>query len=234
MVTGISVIIGGTSQIHKQISAYHWEFVANLAWFSAVTHLITLTALRDDIHHRRIRSVMTWLRIFGMAILMMLLMFALYPMGYLLADDRIPAKFPAFCLYHPELEWKYEQIYGNTENSRIDYPISSYHHYNWVYVIFAYIALVYSFTTRVVFLQKGGWNLKHPRFLTHTLNPASVLGRWTTKLKGGRRSILRVVGYKILRTNYALLISSIDLYRSTLWEVSRLTSVSLSVTNNHA
>lgn len=226
VVTGISVIIGGIFQIHKGISAYHWEFVVNLAWFSAVTHLITLAALRDDIHNQRIRSTTTWLRILGMAVLLVLLMFAMYPMGYLLADNSIPARFPTWCLYHPEFEWKYELLCSmKSDKPGINYPISSERDYNWLYVTLAYIALLYSFTTRVIFLQKGKWNFKSPHISIHTLNPVSILEGWMSKLKIGKLSVFKVMTYKILRTNHALLVSSVDLYQSTLWEVSATTFV---------
>lgn len=46
VLTGISILASGFSQLCLGISAYHWQTVVNLAWLSSMTHLITLTSLK--------------------------------------------------------------------------------------------------------------------------------------------------------------------------------------------
>lgn len=50
-VTSIALLIGGISQFQYGLSSYHWQNIVNLAWFSSVTHLTTLTTLRLHFHH---------------------------------------------------------------------------------------------------------------------------------------------------------------------------------------
>ena len=47
LVTGIALLASGFSQLHCGISAYHWQILVYLAWFCALTHLSTLTLMRD-------------------------------------------------------------------------------------------------------------------------------------------------------------------------------------------
>ncbi|CAG8958333.1 hypothetical protein HYFRA_00000690 [Hymenoscyphus fraxineus] len=228
VVTGISVIIAGAFQIQKGFSAYHWEVVVNLAWFSSVTHLITLTALRDDIHNHRIENNTTRLRIIGMSTLMIILIVSMYPMGFILvydfSDYYLPRSIPIWCLYQPKLEWKYINRDPDFLIHKAAMQLSHVHTYNWTYIVIAYIALLYGFITRLIFLSKGKWNFQLPHLLTHRLNPIRMFENRMEKLKslkhGGKHSIHRVVEYKILRTNYAIAVSSIDLYQSTLWETT--------------
>lgn len=47
-ITGIAILSAGYSQLSCGISIYHWQVVANLAWFSSVAHIegISNNALR--------------------------------------------------------------------------------------------------------------------------------------------------------------------------------------------
>lgn len=49
VITGIAILIGGFSQLQWGIGAFHWVNLTNLAWFSAMTHLLTLTTMRQEI-----------------------------------------------------------------------------------------------------------------------------------------------------------------------------------------
>lgn len=102
IVTGISVLIGGFSQLQWGISAYHWQSIVNLAWLSTVTHLLTLTILREEVHSNKpVRNI----RVLGMGLLVLKLFPAMLPIGCLLLPDKLPEEFPAWCLYHPSLKW---------------------------------------------------------------------------------------------------------------------------------
>ncbi|KAK0742978.1 hypothetical protein B0T18DRAFT_447808 [Schizothecium vesticola] len=60
IVTGIAILIGGYSTLPCGISAYHWQLVVDLAWFSSVTHLAALTFLRRYLHNRPVEK---WCRV---------------------------------------------------------------------------------------------------------------------------------------------------------------------------
>lgn len=78
IVTGLSILIGGYSQVNCGISIFHWHMVVRLAWFSSVTHLTTLTFLRRYMYNNRgIRII----RLFLMLILMLMLVVALILTG---------------------------------------------------------------------------------------------------------------------------------------------------------
>ncbi|KFY08186.1 hypothetical protein V492_06453 [Pseudogymnoascus sp. VKM F-4246] len=77
--TGLSILIGGYSQVNCGLSIYHWHMVVHLAWFSSVTHLTTLTFLRRYIHdNHKIRI----LRLVLMLALMLMVAVALVPTSW--------------------------------------------------------------------------------------------------------------------------------------------------------
>ena len=71
LVTGLAILIGALASRCK-ISAYEFDVVIGLAWFSSTTHLATLDVLRDYfIRNQIVRNV----RLVGMLILMGILAF---------------------------------------------------------------------------------------------------------------------------------------------------------------
>ncbi|KAG7004937.1 hypothetical protein G7Y79_00022g051580 [Physcia stellaris] len=78
VVTGMAILLTGYIQLPSGISSYHWQVIVDLAWFSTLSHLATLTALRGYFP---------------------LLATALGPTGYIsqFATSAVPAK----CLYSP-------------------------------------------------------------------------------------------------------------------------------------
>lgn len=79
LITGLSILISGFTQLDTGISAYHWQRLVQLAWFSSITHLCTLTALRSYFRHHIIGYF--W-RLPGMVILILMLIVALIPTGH--------------------------------------------------------------------------------------------------------------------------------------------------------
>lgn len=76
LVTGLSIMISGYTQLRCGLSVYHWRKIIQLAWFSSITHFCCLTFLRRYfIHHKRAQI---W-RIPAMCTLVILLTFALIP-----------------------------------------------------------------------------------------------------------------------------------------------------------
>jgi uncharacterized membrane protein len=86
VITGISIIIRGITQLGWGLDLYHWQTVANLAWFSAFTHILTLTVLRrKDCFHRRFKIS----RMIAMLILLVMLVVALYLVGYITTNSGV-------------------------------------------------------------------------------------------------------------------------------------------------
>ncbi|KAL8667530.1 MAG: hypothetical protein Q9168_007255 [Polycauliona sp. 1 TL-2023] len=80
LLTSFAVLISGYAQLSRGISLYHWSTMVDLAWFSALAHLATLTSLR---HFFRERPIVALFRVFGMGLVLTLLSMAYYPTGYM-------------------------------------------------------------------------------------------------------------------------------------------------------
>jgi hypothetical protein len=79
LITGLSILISGFTQLDTGISAYHWQRLVQLAWFSSITHLCCLTALRNYFRHNALGYF--W-RLPGMIVLIVMLIIALIPTGH--------------------------------------------------------------------------------------------------------------------------------------------------------
>ena len=78
ILTGSSILISGYLQLYCGLSAYHWQMLVYLAWFSSLTHMSCLTFLRSYLYHRHVER--TW-RLIAMGLLIVVLIFALIPTG---------------------------------------------------------------------------------------------------------------------------------------------------------
>lgn len=118
VVTSVAILLAGYIQLPCGLSAYHWEMIVDLAWFSALTHLTALTSLR---YYFRQRPGMAIWRATFMGVTLLLLATALQPTGYIpvtyLSLDQYgnpdqlnetPARFaklissPAMCLWNEQ------------------------------------------------------------------------------------------------------------------------------------
>ena len=91
LVTGIAILSAGYSQIPGGLPFYYWQFLLQLAWFSSITHLTTLTLLRQ---YFRKKSAARWWRIILMLLLAVMQTVALLPTIY----DYITPNFPVVCI----------------------------------------------------------------------------------------------------------------------------------------
>ena len=85
LVTGLAVLIAGYSQM-TSMSAYHFNMVASLAWFSSATHLATLAVLKN--YFRAYTAVRNW-RVAFMVVLLLMLVVAQIP-GWADKDNSVP------------------------------------------------------------------------------------------------------------------------------------------------
>lgn len=80
IITGIGILVSGFYCI-QDISAYHWQIIVYLAWFASITHITTLTFLRDYLNSRKDLQERN-LRIFTMLVFLILLLVAEFPTGF--------------------------------------------------------------------------------------------------------------------------------------------------------
>ncbi|KAK3349527.1 hypothetical protein B0T25DRAFT_245300 [Lasiosphaeria hispida] len=101
MLTGLSILISGYSSLPVGISAYHWQIICYLAWFSNMAHFSAITIL-----HESRTNVKFWRRSWRLAsmfILFALLLGALVPTAFFNWENELlsaaqPASY-AFCFY---------------------------------------------------------------------------------------------------------------------------------------
>ena len=79
LLTGFGILLSGYISLSCFISAYHWQLVVYLAWFSNLTHLACLTALRRYLHQHQ--SERNW-RLLLMTILWAALIPAMVPTAF--------------------------------------------------------------------------------------------------------------------------------------------------------
>ena len=80
LITSLAILISGYVQLLRGVSLYLWDTIVELAWFSALTHLATLTSLR---HFFRSRPTMATGRVVLMGLILVLLSVACVPTGFL-------------------------------------------------------------------------------------------------------------------------------------------------------
>lgn len=221
IITGISMIIGGISQLEYGISSYHWQNMVNLAWLSTVTHLITLTALRKELRSNRFSKI---LRIIAMGVLMVMLICVMVPVGYPMAElgYNLPAQFPAWCLYHPSVEWSTADMLAFGASG----PYSK--SYNWAYIALAAGILVFSYCTRVIIFFSD--NVVHTLLRIPPGQPWNFIERMLEKTASMDKSSKNVCfgGIdRLLRSASIILLSGTDLFGSKVWEVCILHLVAL-------
>lgn len=144
LLTEISMIIGDLSQLEWGLPVYHFQTVGNLAWFSTMSHILTLTVLREKVQQNQALKIF---RIGLMGVLVVMLICVMAPVGYLqeaFSDTPIPSEFPAWCLYHPSIKW-----YGNNGVGEIIKGIAGY---NVIYSAFTIFIILYGYFSRVFLL----------------------------------------------------------------------------------
>lgn len=78
IITGTSILISGYVQLRCGLSAFHWQVIVLLAWFSSITHLSCLTFLRNHLYNRPAER--TW-RLIAMGLMLLMLLVAMVPTG---------------------------------------------------------------------------------------------------------------------------------------------------------
>ena len=189
---------------------YHWQIAVDLAFFSSITHLTTLTCLRS---YFKARKTLRLLRLLYMGVVATMLACALWSTGYL--DGSIETSFPAWCLFHPGTMDEYRK---NNDGDG----------FNIMYTLIVLLYLCFSYVARSVYLFSGITKALTEWFRSLAHDAISVTLRKRVRDKAledrtiGRprrsrycwillyRSILSFINMKQAMT---------DLYRSVFWEV---------------
>lgn len=213
LVTGIAILASGYAQLSYGLSSYHWQMIIYLSWFSSLTHLTTLTFLRQ--YFRKNPAARLW-RVIFMLLMVIMLGIALLPSGdgwWFGRDsnsDPAVAGVAAFCFF--------KRLVAQTQGERF-----AFDSLQTPSMLISVMVLFSGYLTRLIKLSKKAtgftklWTRTKPgRILKDALNDsiqragrAHASGYWRWK-------------HLVLETVYVLLRASFDIYESTLWEVCTL------------
>ena len=204
LVKGIAILGSAYSQLGAGIFLYHWQIIVYLAWFSSLTHLATLTILRQHFReHYTIRIV----RVALMLLMAILLFAALLPTGqgdWLNLFDHSSSDTPTVCAYR------------NLTTSLIS-------HFTYAFpMTISLLFLATSYTSRIIklfpssdaFVQR--WLRGRPGNLAKRL-----LNRMGPGSRRRRSTGIRTFTYLVLLALFLTVRAIYDVYASMLWEVRR-------------
>lgn len=208
LITGIGILVSGYTQINCGLSAYHWQIVVYLAWFSSLTHLTTLTALRTFF---REQPTLAYWRVFFMGCTVVLLATALGSTGYIYQDYlSTPLAVPAFCLF------------STTDNQEAQ-QLNALQPFDIPYVSLSLLFLAASYISRVITLftstdtaalrglrTRPGYALK--KCILATMKQSTSSERSLSRMSWAMLSL-------VLMTFYILLKVIFEIGQSMFWEV---------------
>ena len=229
LITGIGILVSGYTQIECSLSIYHWEMVAYLAWFSSLTHLTTLTAIR--MFFRKQPTLAYW-RVILMGCTIVLLAASLIPTGFVAEDSDfywmgIPPlanpvlAVPVLCLFDPT---KFQRAYRTFLNESSNQAVETLQPFNWLFIVASLLFLFISYTSRVISLFTP--TARFAQYALRTM-PGYKL-KWLVfrirgKSKGSKQLIARKAWAAIshlMMIIYVVLKVTFDLGQSMLWEAS--------------
>ena len=210
VITGIAILISGYSQLRSGLAIYYWQLTVDLAWFSSVTHLTTLTCLRYFFQERQGLKI---LRLICMAVTAGMLSCAVISTGYLGSGD-FSFDYPAWCLFHPTLL----RTATNDDPNRDGSDWSGY--YNSVYVAVVLLLLSVSYGARIIQLFPSILDKIRQNVRARLSDFAqSRLLEYKNKALGNTFCTFWASVYMLALATYCILKAAADLYSSMLWEV---------------
>lgn len=212
-ITGIAILLSGYSQLSLRninpITVYNWQIAVDLAWFSSITHLTTLTCLR---HYFRRRRALSNFRIACIAVNAVILAVSIGSTGWQLAYQGVPA----LCLF--DTSWITRNSFESPSNIGI---------YNYLYTVITATFLAFSYLTRIVQLRPEKSTIRRRRWfnnisVTFPINVSDRLRKLIRErvLQSSKRLLFvhRLV-YRLVLTVHCVLKAVFNLYSSMLWEV---------------
>ena len=224
LVTGLALLISGFVQLRCGISSYHWQTIIYLAWFSSLTHLTTLTVLRQ--YFRDNPAPRLW-RAVLMLVLVTLLGFALLPSGdfwWFTSDNSLDytpgvptnslpsgltAGIPALCFFR--------RLVARSPEERFELEA-----YTTGSMLISVLVLFSGYLTRLVKLSRKA--TAFTKILIRTKPGRKLKSALRTSIQRAGKSNTVVFMYWrlqhfVLETAYILLRAFFDIYESILWEV---------------
>lgn len=213
IITGIAILLAGYCQLSCGISVYHWQVVVNLAWFSSLTHVASLTVLRK---YFRERPVLAYCRLAAMGINLVLLGVASGPANYNAPSDKI-LDFPTVNNAYPEA-----RFYAFPAKCFFEYNDKGFE-FNYVmittslgFLLISYIARVIQISTTLSELTDKWLRHKIGNWLENKHQSAADFPEPT--LNSGQRKVL-CFWKKLLLLSYVVLKALYEVGHSMLWEV---------------
>lgn len=206
LVTGSALLASGYAQLPSGLSAYHWQMIVYLAWFSSLTHLTTLTILRQ--YFRENTAARLW-RTILMLVMVTMLGIALLPTG----DARWSyygdnsAGLPALCYFKRLVARSQEDRFECDPTATTTMLIS-------LSVLFSgYMTRMINFSKKATAFTKLWIRTKPGRMLKEAA--------YDSFQRAGRAHARTYwhLKYLIFETVIILARASFELYESTLWEV---------------
>lgn len=221
-ITGLAILLCGYIQVSK-LSAYHWQVVVNLAWFSSLTHLTTLTFLRHRLRQQRDMAIS---RAILMGIIIVLLAVSLGPAGFSaqknkeLLDFHQISAIPAICLFHESsVRLVEENLERYTEASLV---------YNTPTVVLSITYLLISYLTRVIRIFKPTSDFAQIWVRAKPSKGIKAAYRYAEKKSNeSSRFIFLIwrVPMALLLLNYVAFKAIHEMASSMIWEVRPATSL---------
>ena len=212
VITGLAILVSGYSQLRSGLAVYYWQLTGDLAWFSSITHLTTLTCLR---YYFQERPGLKILRLICMAVNAGMLSCAVISTGYLGSGD-FSVDYPAWCLFHPTL------LRTATNSNYYPYREGSQWsgYYNTVYVALVLLLLSVSYGARVIQLFPSIWDkIRQNSYARLSGFARGRLLVYKNRALGNMFRTYWASVYTLTLTIYCILKAATDLYSSMLWEV---------------
>jgi len=215
VVTGIALLSSGYAQLKYEngIAVFHWQILVYLAWFSSLTHLTTLTILRQYFQNNK--AARLW-RSLLMLVTVTMLGVALVPTGdgYWISSDiaggDLNLTVPALCFFHglvsrdPSTQYTKDPVTTNT-------------------MILSLFVLVSGYLTRFVKLSEKATAFSKRWIRTIPSRKSRILrDDALNRVAKPSPKILKshwVSAYVLLETLRILLRALLDISESMLWEM---------------
>ncbi|KAI0602484.1 hypothetical protein F4775DRAFT_537449 [Biscogniauxia sp. FL1348] len=251
IITGLGILISGFLSLRCGLSAYHWQTIVSIAWFSSVSHLAGLTALRS---HLRSHIWKRNIRLILMFVLLVLLVVSNIPVGYFdwaeyvyidplaerIKSPSYPAD-PAICYFDIQRVPHIRQARIDAFNITTDYYFSDVAYFTRGYTFESMVAsillIMFGFIWRsfklVGFLSRTiNSNVRRPvslalHKLISRLYRLSKSQEQQTMLPGRskvcwRRETIHIILVQPLLASLITLRIIVDTFNSTLFEISWL------------
>lgn len=214
-VTGIALLASGYAQLGSGIVSYHWQILVYLVWFSSLTHLTTLTILRqyfnDNQHARAWRAILMFITVVMLGV-------ALVPTGDTEwftnpeadINDFSAASMPAICYFR---RWNSQ---ASTKQLNLGSLATISMIISIVVLASGYLTRIVKFSSHVTTFSRT-WLEDKPSECVRRARDCAA--RNLEKHALGPVEVIWIMIYIALETTYVWCKAMSDVYMSIIWEV---------------